>query len=95
LTTQERGIDVENIFPNGFDYQGHLKCPGRRSLEDRSLVAEIYNSAGNEFFEKAEFDRAVSSYEMAVGMDPSHDRAPLNILMVEDKIARERNQRAK
>ncbi len=64
-------IDVEHIFPHGFDYKGHRKCPSRRSLGDRKLVAEIYSSAGNEFFEKAEFDKALSSYKMAIYMDPT------------------------
>ncbi len=88
-------IDVENIFPNGFDYKGHLKDPTRRSLGDRELLAEIYYSAGNEFFKNGELDKALRDYELAIRMDPKHKRAPLNILIIGDKIAMERDLRSK
>jgi tetratricopeptide (TPR) repeat protein len=95
LTTQKRVIDVENILSHGFDYKGHLKDPTRRSLGDRELVAEIYNSAGNEFFGNEELDKALRNYELAIRMDPKHERAPLNILIIADKIAMERDLRNK
>lgn len=95
LTTQKGVIDVENIFSQGFDFEGHLKDPTRRSLGDRELVAEIYNSAGNEFFENEELDKALRNYELAIRMDPNHERAPLNILIIGDKIATEKDLRSK
>jgi len=95
LENQREMIDFENIFNHVFNYKGHLKDPTRRSLGDRELVAEIYNSAGNEFFKKEELDKALTNYELAVRMDPKHERAPLNILIIGDKVATERKQRAK
>jgi tetratricopeptide (TPR) repeat protein len=95
LTTQKGVIDVENIFSQGFDFEGHLKDPTRRSLGDRELVAEIYNSAGNEFFENEELDKALRNYELAIRMDPNHERAPLNILIIGDKIVTEKDLRSK
>jgi hypothetical protein len=95
LTTEKGVIDVENIFPHGFDYKGHLKDPTRRSLGGRELVAEIYNSAGNECFENKQLDSALRNYELAVGMDPKHERAPLNILVIGDRMAMERDLESK
>ena len=95
LTNQKRVINVENILSHGFDYKGHLKDPTRRSLGDRELVAEIYNSAGNEFFENEELDKALRNYELAIRMDLNHERAPLNILIIGDKIATEKDLRSK
>jgi len=95
LENQTGMIDVENIFSHGFDYKGHLKDQTRRSLGDRELVAEIYNSAGNEFFKDEELDKALRNYELAIRMDPKHERAPLNILIIGDKIAMERDLRDK
>ena len=95
LTTQKGVIDVENILSHGFDFEGHLKDPTRRSLGDRELVAEIYNSAGNDFFENEELDKALRNYELAIRMDPNHERAPLNILIIGDKIATEKDLRSR
>lgn len=95
LENQKEMIDVENIFSHGFDYKGHLKDPSRRSLGDRELVAEIYNSAGNEFFRSGQYDKALRNYEMAIRLDPNHERAPLNILIIGDKIATEKGLRSK
>jgi tetratricopeptide (TPR) repeat protein len=95
LTTEKGVIDVENILSDGFDYKGHLKDVTRRSLGERELVAEIYNSAGNEFFRAGQFDKALKNYEMAIRLAPNHERAPLNILIVGDKIATEKGLRSK
>ena len=95
LTTEKGVIDVENILSNGFDYKGHLKGVTRRSLGERELVAEIYNSAGNEFFRAGELDKALRKYGMAIRLDPNQERAPLNILIIGDKIATEKGLRRK
>lgn len=95
LTTEKKVTDVENILSHGFDYKGHPKDVRRRSLGERELVAEIYNSAGNEFFRAGEFGKALRNYEMAIRLDPNHERAPLNILIIGDKIATERGPRSK
>jgi len=52
LTTESGTIDVENIFPYGFDYRGHIDNPGRQEWGDRELGADIYLSIGNSLFEK-------------------------------------------
>jgi hypothetical protein len=54
LTTRKRVVDVENIFPHGFDYKGHLQYPTRRSLGDRQLVADLTTPEID--FQKAAFD---------------------------------------
>ena len=95
LTTEKRAIDVENILSEGFDFKGHRKDVTRRSLGERELVAEIYNSAGNEFFRAGELDKALRNYEMAIRLDPNHERAPLNILIIGDKIATQKGLRSK
>ena len=95
LMTEKGVIDVENILSDGFDYKGHLKDVTRRSLGERKLVAEIYNSAGNEFFRSGQYDKALRNYEMAIRLDPNHERAPLNILIIGDKISTEKGLRSK
>jgi tetratricopeptide (TPR) repeat protein len=94
-TTEKRAIDVENILYDGFDYKGHVKDVARRSLGERELVAEVYSSTGNEFFRSGEFDKALRNYELAIRMDPNHERAPLNILIIGDKIDTEKGLRSK
>jgi tetratricopeptide (TPR) repeat protein len=95
LTTDKGAIDVENILSDGFDFKGHLKDVTRRSLGERELVAEIYNSAGNGLFRAGEFEKALRNYEMAIRLDPNHERAPLNILIIGDKIGTEKRLRSK
>ena len=95
LTSQKRAIDVESIFSHGFDYKEHCNDLTRRVLGDRELVAEIYNSAGDECFMSGEFDKALRNYEMAIHLDPNHERAPLNILIIGDKVAKEKGLRGK
>jgi len=95
LATPERVIEVENILCHGFDYNGHLNDPTKRNLGDRELVAEIYHSAGNEYFGTTELDEAVKNYSLAVRMDPKHQRAALNLVIVGDKIALKKDPRSK
>lgn len=50
LQTEESLIGIENILPDKFDYKGHLNDPSRTRWGDRELVADIYDSFGNDFF---------------------------------------------
>jgi tetratricopeptide (TPR) repeat protein len=71
-------LDIENIVPDGFDYKGHLHNPSRTRWGDRELVADIYHSQGNEFFEKGEFIQALNSYDTAIHLNPKYEKAHLN-----------------
>jgi tetratricopeptide (TPR) repeat protein len=92
LTLLETGgclIDIENILPDGFDYQGHLNDPSRTRWDDRELVADIYHSLGNECFANAEWKKALESYEMAIHLNPHYERARLNRAILSDKMENE------
>jgi len=78
LQAEGSSIDIENILPDGFDYKGHLDNPSRTSWGDRELVADIYHSRGNEFFERGEFIEALNSYDKAIHLNPKYEKAHLN-----------------
>jgi tetratricopeptide (TPR) repeat protein len=82
-------IDVENILRQGFDYQGHLDDRSRIRWKDRELVADIYHSAGNEFFSKGEFLKALENYDIALRLNPRYEKARLNKAILLDKMKRE------
>ncbi len=86
LPAGEREIEVENILPDGFDYRGHLDNPGRVKWGDRELVADIYLSCGNEFFEKEEWSQSLKSYEKAISLYPTYEEAHLNKAILLDKL---------
>ena len=86
LRIGDQPIDVENIFPDGFNYQGHLNHPNRIRWGSKEVVAEIYNSLGNLFFEKGKLKRALKNYDMALGVSGDHEKARLNRLILLDKI---------
>jgi tetratricopeptide (TPR) repeat protein len=90
LPAKERVIDIENILPDGFDYNGHLNDDSRRLWGDKELVADIYHSSGTEFLEKGELDEALRHYDLALQLSPQYERAHLNKAILLDKI--ERNQ---
>ena len=71
-------IDIENIFPNGFDFKGHLNNPHRTVWGDIELIADIYHSVGNKYFEQRELEEAVQSYSKAIKLNPSYTKAYLN-----------------
>jgi tetratricopeptide (TPR) repeat protein len=81
-------IDIENILQDGFDYKGHLNHPSRTKWGDKELVADIYHSLGNEYFEKEEFVRALDNYEMAIKLNPRYEKAHLNKAIVMDKLGK-------
>lgn len=78
LVTEEKTIDIENIFPYGFNYKGHLNNPGRQEWGDRELVADIYLSLGNSFFEQKAFTKGVESYDKALKLNPKYLKAYYN-----------------
>ena len=78
LVTEPRTIDVENIFPYGFDYQGHINNPKREEWEDRELIADIYLSIGNSLFEQRDFTKAIESYDKALKLNPKYAKAYYN-----------------
>ncbi|MBM4307166.1 MAG: tetratricopeptide repeat protein [Deltaproteobacteria bacterium] len=86
LQTEESTIDIDNILPYGFDYKGHLDHPSRTRWGDRELVADIFNSLGNECFEKGEFAKALTNYEMAIKLNPQYQKARLNKAILMNKI---------
>jgi tetratricopeptide (TPR) repeat protein len=83
-------IDIENILPDGFDYKGHLNNPSRTKWGDKELVADIYHSLGNEWFEKGEPAKALNNYEIAIKLNPQYEKAHLNKVMVMEKLGTRR-----
>jgi len=73
-----RSIDIENVFPHGFDYCGHLGNPQRQEWGDRELIADIYHSIANSLFEQRELERAIESYDKAIRLNPKYTKARLN-----------------
>jgi len=86
LPTKDSSIDVENIFPNGYDYKGHLMHPSRTRWGDQELIADIYLSMGNDFFEKGEWIEALEKYDHAICLNPQFEKAHLNRAILLDKI---------
>lgn len=78
LELAERGVDIENTLPDGFDYAGHHGVYRREGWGDRELVADIYHSAGNELFAAGEWEGAVVSYEKSIEMNPQYTKAYIN-----------------
>jgi len=71
-------IDIENVFPNGFDYPGHLDSSQRDIWGDQELVADIYNSMGNELFASGKRSRAIECYDKAILLNPKYIKPYLN-----------------
>jgi len=92
LQTKELMIDVENIFPDGFDYKGHLNNPSRTRWGDRELVADIYHSLGNEFFNKGELNKALGNYNIAIHLNPNYEKAHLNKAILLGKMESEKRR---
>jgi tetratricopeptide (TPR) repeat protein len=90
LQTDTSAIDIENILPDGFDYQGHLNNPSRTRWGDKELVADIYHSLGNECFEKRALAEALNHYEMAIKLNPQYEKAHLNKAILMDKLGMRR-----
>jgi tetratricopeptide (TPR) repeat protein len=80
-------IDVENILPDGFDYKGHKENRYRVEWGDKEMVADIYQSAGTDFFEKQEFPEALRNYDLALHLYPEYEKAKLNKAILLDQMA--------
>ncbi len=78
LHAKRRSIDIENVFPYGFDYRGHRENPQRQDWGDRELVADIYHSRANGLFEQGELEGAVENYDKALRLNPRYIKARLN-----------------
>lgn len=89
LQTKTSITDIENILPDGFDYKGHLNNPLRTRWGNKELIADIYHSMGNKFFERGEFTEALKNYEMAIRLNPQYKKARLNKAILLDKMNRE------
>lgn len=81
LRAGTESVDVENVLPNGFDYQGHRASIEREEWGDRELVADIYLSRGNELFEARRWSEAISCYSAALKLNPRYEKAELNRAM--------------
>ena len=88
LMIQDSIIDIENSLSQGFDYKEHLNNPSRHVWGDRELVADIYLSRGNDYFELGNYDQALASYDKAISLNPRYERAVLNKAIVLDRIKR-------
>jgi tetratricopeptide (TPR) repeat protein len=86
LQTDASVIDIEHILRDGFDYKGHLNDPSRTKWGDKELVADIYHSVGNEWFEKGELAKALNNYEMAIKLNPEYEKAYLNKAILMDRL---------
>ncbi|MBW1802619.1 MAG: tetratricopeptide repeat protein [Deltaproteobacteria bacterium] len=86
LTFDDCTIDVENILPDGFGFQGHLRNPSRIRWGDRELVADIYLCLGNECFEKDDLGGALRNYEKALALNPDYEKAHLNKIIAMGKL---------
>jgi tetratricopeptide (TPR) repeat protein len=78
LYTGQCTVDIEHILPNGFDFKGHLHNPHRIKWGDAELIADIYHSIGNKFFEQGSYEEAVQSYSKAIRLNPKYTKAYLN-----------------
>lgn len=86
LQTKEFTMDIENILREGFDYQGHLNDSTRVRWGNKELIADIYCSRGNEDYAKGDYREALKNYDRAMDLNPRHERARLNRVMLLDKM---------
>jgi len=78
LYTSRGTIDIEHILPSGFDFKGHLHNPKRDRWGDVDLIADIYHSTGNKFFEQGNHEEAVQNYSKAIRLNPKYTKAHIN-----------------
>lgn len=71
-------VDIENVFPNGFDYPGHLDYSERDVWGDQELIADVYNSMGNDLFASGKKTRAIECYDKAIVLNPKYKKPYLN-----------------
>lgn len=78
LQAAGRSIDVEHMFPHGFDYGGHRNHPRRQLWGNKELVADVYHSMGNRFFRRGELHKAIHHYDEGIRLNPTHTTLRLN-----------------
>ena len=71
-------VDIDNIFPFGFDFKDHLGNPGRVLWENSGLIADIYHSIGGALYEQGKLEDAVLNYSKAISLNPKYAKAYLN-----------------
>lgn len=89
LQTGQSMIDIEHISPDGFDYKNHRNSLDRKIWGSRELVADIYNSNGNELFHEDKLNEAMIQYDMAVKLNPQHEHYHLNRIILQDRMQTE------
>lgn len=78
VTIGQSKIDVENTRPNGFNFRGYLEEPHRELWSNSELIADIYHSIGNEFFERNRLEEAIDSYTKAIYLNRHYTKVYLN-----------------
>ena len=78
MDTGQATIDIDNIFPNGFDHKEHLDNPLRVTWDDAGLIADIYHSIGSALHEQNKLEEAVRNYSKAILFNPKYEKAYLN-----------------
>jgi tetratricopeptide (TPR) repeat protein len=71
-------VDIDNIFPHGFDFKEHLRDPQRVVWEDAELISDIYHSIGWGLHEQRDLERAIVNYSKAIYLNPGYGKAFLN-----------------
>jgi hypothetical protein len=71
-------LDIEHVFPNGFDFRGHLDNPSREEWSEKDLVAETYVADGNFCFYSHHFPGALDKYDSALALRPDSYKALVN-----------------
>ena len=78
LRTDGVAMDIDNIFPHGFDIKDYLENPHRIEWGDAELVADVYHSIGWELHETGDLAGAIVSYSKAIWLNPHYVKAYLN-----------------
>jgi tetratricopeptide (TPR) repeat protein len=78
LDIGKRTIDIENILPDGFDYQDHRKATRRENWGNRELIADMYHSIGNDLAASGDWEKAIEDYDKSLMLNPKYSRAYLN-----------------
>jgi tetratricopeptide (TPR) repeat protein len=87
-------IDIENILPEGFNYEGHYGNSSRTIWGDIELISDLYNSLGNDSFEKHEFVMAMKYYDIAITLNPQYEKPHLNKAILLKKMEMERKRKS-